>query len=142
MFKKRIVVDSSVIVKWINTQEEKNIDRADKILHDAQEEKIEIYTSELAKYEVGNALLKRKQLQLPQAYASLGTAYALPVTFVSETEDLANESYKIGQDLKITYYDASFLSLSKKYKATLVTDNIKHQEKLSDIKVVPLSKYK
>lgn len=142
MFKKRIIVDSSVIVKWINTQEEKNIDRADKILHDAQEEKIEIYTSELAKYEVGNALLKGKQLQLPQAYASLGTVYALPITFVSETEDLANESYKIGQDLKITYYDASFLSLSKKYKATLITDNIRHQGKLSGIKVVPLSKYK
>lgn len=142
MFKKRIVVDSSVIVKWINTQEEKDIDRADKILHDAQEEKIEIYTSELAKYEIGNALLKGKQLQLPQAYASLATIYALPVTFVSETEELANESYKIGQDLKITYYDASFLSLSKKYKATLVTDNIRHQGKLSDIKVIPLSKYK
>src|SRR3989338_6636587 len=53
---KRIVVDSSVIVKWLSSQDEKFIPQANKILQDAKEEKIEIYTTELANYEVGNTL--------------------------------------------------------------------------------------
>lgn len=140
--KKILIVDSSVIVKLINAQNEQYIEKANKILKDAEDEKIDLYTSELAKYEVGNALLKRKQLELPQAYASLGTVNALPITFVSESEDLAKSTYQIGKQVGITYYDAAFLSLAKKYEAVLVTDNIKHQGKASAIKVIPLSKYK
>lgn len=139
--KKILVVDSSVIVKWINTQDENHVERADKILRDVRQEKVLILTSELAKFEIGNALLKRKQLDLPHAYASLGTIYALPVTFVPETEDLARTTYRLGEKLNITYYDASFLSIAKTYKAILVTDNVKHQGKQSEVKVVPLAKY-
>ena len=102
---------------------------------------LEILTSELAKYEIGNALLKRKQLDLPRAHASLGTIYALPITFISETETLARSTYQLGQELNITYYDASFLSIAKAYKASLITDNIKHQGRPSGIKVVPLARY-
>lgn len=141
MSKKKIVVDSSVIVKWINTQDERHVECADKILKDVRQEKVEILTSELAKYEIGNALLKRKQLELPHAYASIGTIYALPVTFVPETEDLARSTYRLGKKLNITYYDASFLSIAKAYKAILITDNVKHQGKQSEVKVVPIAKY-
>lgn len=140
--KKILIIDSSVIVKLINVQNEQYVEKANKILKDAQDEKIDLYTSELAKYEVGNALLKRKQLELPQAYASLATVHELPITFVSESEDLAKSTYQIGEKADITYYDAAFLSLAKQYKATLITDNIKHQGKATAIKVIPLSKYK
>lgn len=140
--KKILIIDSSVIVKLVNAQNEQYIEKANKILKDAQDEKIDLYSSELAKYEVGNALLKRKQLDLPQAYASLDTVNALPITFVSESEDLAKSTYQIGKQAGITYYDASFLSLAKKYGATLVTDNIKHQGKTLEVKVIPLSRYK
>ena len=34
--KNKVVVDSSVIVKWINSQEEKNLDKADKLLKDCE----------------------------------------------------------------------------------------------------------
>ncbi len=141
MPKKKIVVDSSVIVKWINTQNEAYTERADKILKDVEQDKVEILTSELAKYEIGNALLKRKQLDLPHAYASLGTIYELPITFVPETEALACSTYQLGKKHNMTYYDASFLSVAKAYKAPLVTDNIKHQGKQSEVKVIPLARY-
>lgn len=138
---RKLVVDSSVIVKWVSSQNEKNISQADKILKDAQRGEVEIYTSELAKFEVGNALLKGKALDLPQAYASLGTVYSLPIIFVSETEDLARMSYALGQKLNITYHDASFLAMSKLYNAALITDNPKHQQRTGSIKVIPLARY-
>ena len=43
---------------------------------------------------------------------------------------------------KITFYDTCFLSLAKKIKGELVTDNIKHQRKnIEDIKVIDLKDY-
>lgn len=136
-----LVIDTSVFVKWLNQNREQNLESADKILQDVRSGQVELIAPELIKYEVGNVLLKGKQLTPDQAYISLGTAYALPVTFVSESEESARETYSLASDLGVTYYDASFLSLAKQYNATLVTDNIKDQGKKSDIRVTSLKDY-
>ncbi|MDP3974057.1 MAG: type II toxin-antitoxin system VapC family toxin [Candidatus Daviesbacteria bacterium] len=139
--KQPLVIDSSVIVKWVNTYKEEGVDQANKILEDAKAEKVELFTSEVAKYEVGNALLVKKGLDLTPAYISLGTVYNLPLNFVPETLPLAESTYKIGQELKITYYDASFLSVAEQLGAVLVTDNVKHHGKSTKVKVIPLKDY-
>lgn len=136
-----LVIDTSVFVKWLNQNREENLDFADKILQDVKSGQVELIAPELIKYEIGNVLLKGKQLTPDQAYISLGTAYVLPVTFVSESKELARETYSLAHDLNITYYDASFISLAKQYNATLVTDNIKDQGKKSNIKVISLKDY-
>lgn len=137
----KIIVDTSVIVKWLNKSNEKNIDKADKIMESALKGEVELFAPELAKYEYGNVLLKGKQLTPNEAVISLGTAYSLPINFVGESEEIAQETYKLAFSLGITYYDASFLSLAKKYDATLITENIKHQGKHKDIKVKSLQEY-
>lgn len=137
---KSVVVDSSVSVKWVNQIDEKLLDQADRLLSDALSRSVNLLAPELSKYEIGNALLKKK-LDLPRAYESLGTVYQLPITFVPESEELAKDTYKIAQEAKITYYDASFIALAHQENATLVTDNPKHQGKDKEIKVIPLSQY-
>lgn len=139
--KKKIIVDSSVIVKWLSSQNEKHIYKANKILKHAKEDKIELFTSELAKYEVGNTMLTGKGLSNFQAFISLETLYNLPLTFISETEESAQETYALGQKLNLTYYDAVFISLAKKMEASLITDD-KDQARSLEIKVIPLSKYR
>ena len=137
----QVVVDSSVTVKWINQIDEELLDQADTLLKDVQLGSINLIAPELSKYEIGNALI-RKNLELPQAYESLGTVYQLPITFLPESEELARETYKIAQEYKVTYYDASFMALAEQQNTILVTDNIKHQGKSSKIKVIPLKDYK
>ena len=137
---KPVVVDSSVTVKWINEINEKLLVQADELLADAQAGSVNLLAPELSKYEIGNALLNKK-LSFLQAYQSLSTVYQLPITFVPETEELANETYRIAQQGSITYYDASFVALAERENAILVTDNIKHQGKDSNIKVVSLKDY-
>jgi len=95
MSKSQIIVDTSVIIKWLSLDNESYIDRANVILEDVQNQKIEV----------------------------------------------AVDTFSLASKLGITYYDASFLSLAKLYKATLVTENIKHQGKTKDIKVVALKDY-
>jgi len=137
----KLVVDSSVIVKWLNSTDEDNLGQSDKVLADALENKVEILAPELAKYEVGNTLLLKKKLSSKKVEIPLHTLFAFPIQFIAESEDLAKETFTLAESLKITYYDASFLSLAKKYDATLVTENIKHQGKSTKVKVKSLQDY-
>ena len=136
----KIVVDSSVIVKWLNRDNENYLDQADKILKNCQADKITLYAPELAKYEVGNALLNKK-MELPQTKSSMATLYSLPINFVKLDEESAQNTYDFADQLNITYYDGVFLTLAKKIKGILVTDNPKHQKSIRDIKILPLEDY-
>lgn len=138
---KKVVVDSSVIVKWLNATNEQDLEKSDQLLADALEGKIKLLAPELAKYEVGNVFLFSKKLSPQDLEIPLHTLFVSPIQFISESEELAKETYILAFNLGITYYDASFLSLAKQYNATLVTDNIKHQGKASDIKVISLKDY-
>ena len=136
-----LVTDTSVFIKWLNKNNEQNLDKADKILQEVKAGQSEILVPELIKYEIGNVLLKGKKLMPNQAYVSLGTTYSLPVTFITESEQQAKKTYTLAHKLDITYYDATFLTLAKRYNATLITENIKDQRKAPNIKVVPLKDY-
>lgn len=141
MRKKQIVVDSSVAVKWFNIKDEGNLDQADKLLKELEEEKIEIFMPEISKYEIINALLYKK-LNLSLIETSLSTIYSMQVKFVPLDSVLATQTVEIAYKNKITFYDACFLSLAKKIKGELVTDNIKHQKKnIKNIKVIELKDF-
>lgn len=137
---RKIVLDSSVIVKWLNGINENYLDRADLILDRLESGRIECYAPELAKYEVGNALSLGKKLKQAKLRICLDLLYSLPITFIPETYELSYLTSTFISNNQITYYDASFLALAKNLDAILVTDNIKHQRH-SKIKVISLSDY-
>ncbi len=137
---KKIIIDSSVSVKWINQIDEDLLEQADKILLDVQAEKIVLFAPELSKYEIGNALL-RKQFSTQHVKDTIHLLYQLPITFVPETEDLAKQTYMIAHETGMTYYDASFVALAKQEDALLVTHNAKHQGKSTTVKVISLKDY-
>lgn len=141
MSKQLFILDTSIIIKWLSADNENDLDRANAILSDVQTNRVEILAPELAKYEVGNVLLHGKNLSSPQAEVVLTEFYGLPIIFVPLSKEQAKETFRLAFNLTITYYDASFLSLAKNYEATLVTENIKHQGKTNDIKVIALKDY-
>ncbi|MBI3577462.1 type II toxin-antitoxin system VapC family toxin [Candidatus Gottesmanbacteria bacterium] len=137
----KFVVDSSVLVKWVNSQDEQYLQEADALANDCKKGKVILIAPELAKYEVGNALWK-KVLPIPQAQASLGTIYAGPVEFVKQDEAQAMRAMEIAVSSRMTFYDASFVSLAEQRGAKLVTDNPKHQQKVKSVTVVPIKEYR
>ncbi len=138
---KKIVVDSSVMVKWLHQEDEGYLEQADRIIKDAQKDRIVVLAPELSKYEVGNALLIKKKLTPNEAKVLLASFYSLPIQFIAQSQDNANETYNIAHKAHITYYDASFIALAKQENAVLVTDNPKHQGKTKEITVRPLQNY-
>ena len=139
---KKIVADSSVVLKWLYREDENLLTQADQLLQHALDGKVKLLVPELAKYEVGNVLLKAKQLSRDEGIESLSLFYALPVQFVPESFDLSKETYGMGIQSGMTYYDASFVALAKQEEAILVTDNPKHHKKISGVNVLPLGDYK
>lgn len=137
---KKIVVDSSVIVKWLNSQNEKYLTQTDKLLLDCEKGKITLIAPELAKYEVGNALLY-KEMETTLTHASLSTLYSLPIEFIPLTEEEASDSLDIARENKVTFYDAVFVNLTKKIGAVLVTDNPKHQKQIKGAKIIAIKDY-
>lgn len=137
---KLLVIDSSVAVKWLNSQDEKDISSSDKILKDTNEGKVNLYAPELSKYEIGNALLNKK-ITVAEALLSLSTLFSIPITFVVMEEEDAAETYKLAFKYKMTYYDASFVYLASKLQATLVTANPKHQKSIKEADVITLSEF-
>jgi predicted nucleic acid-binding protein len=136
----KIVLDASVIVKWYSEEEGSDLSR--QILLFLKNKKIEIFLPELAKYELGNALLKGKKLPFSLAKKALESFYLLPLNFLKETASLAEKSYLLGEKLGITYYDACYLAVAKSLKAVLVTENPRHQVKRKlGIKIFTLQEY-
>ncbi len=138
---KKAAVDSSVIVKWLNQENETNVEKADDLLESAYKGKMTLLVPELAKYEVGKALLMGKKLTSEQGVEALDLFYSLPLRFVSETNEMAKDTFQISIQAGITYCDASFVALAKQEEAVLVTDNPKHQAKIDGVKVVALADY-
>lgn len=141
-FPEPVVIDSSVTVKWLSKANESFTEEADKILKRLEKGRISLNLPELAKYEVGNALLK-KGIILEQTLISLEKFYHIPLNFFPLDLSLACSAMEIAHQEKITYYDACFLALAQKLNATLVTDNPKHQKRLhGKIKVIALKNYR
>lgn len=139
--KKRLVVDSSVMVKWLSVAGEQDVEQADQLLLDAQRGDVELFAPELSKYEVGNAILY-KGMELPQAKASLSTLFVIPINFVMQSEKISTLSVEVAAKSGITYYDASFIALAEELGGELVSANPKHMRRFSGVKVVPLKEYK
>ncbi len=138
-----VVIDTSVAVKWIISENEKYLEQADKLLARIKIGRLKCYAPELLKYEIGNAMISR---QYTTSYINLAlkTIYNLPVEFTSSDLELARETVTISKENNMTYYDALFIALANKIKADLVTDNIKHQGKYKgkEVKIIPLENYK
>lgn len=137
----KIIIDSSVILKWLYKENEKYLEQAESVLKDIIEGKIQSLAPDLAKYEVFNVLLKSKKLPYLEAKEAINFILDTPIGFRTLGRELAYDTYQFGLDAGITYYDASFIALAKQEKATLVTDNPKHQAKIKEVKVVALKDY-
>lgn len=136
-----MVVDSSVIVKWLSRTKEGYVEQAAAIIDAMRRGECSVYTPELSKYEIANALLKGKRLSVKQATQALELLYSLPLKFVVASKDDADCSYAIAHAQGIAYYDAVFLALAKTLSAPLVTDNVRHQRGAPGVQVIPLAKY-
>jgi predicted nucleic acid-binding protein len=132
-----IVLDASVILKWLFDDEDGGVSAAR--LKDAHVAGHEIVAApDLLFYEIGNVLATKTRL----SEAAVAEAFSLLWEFSLERFDLGLEEFQGGLNLsrkfKITLYDAAYVELSRRLKCPFITADKKLYEKVKSIKSVEL----
>ena len=138
---KKLVLESSVILKWLNQKHEDNIEQADKILNDVQIGKVLLYAPEAAKYEIGKILLVGKRLTQTESKIPLMVLFNLPIEFIPHSPELLKRSYVIASAYGIDIFESSFLALAEQKGATLITENVNDEVSDLGLKIVALEDY-
>jgi predicted nucleic acid-binding protein len=132
-----IVLDASVVLKWLFDDEE-GAEQASglKDAHVAGHEIVAV--PDLLFYEIGNVLTTKTRL--PEA--AITEAFSLLWEFSLERFDLGLEEFQgslaLAGKYKITLYDAAYIELSRRLKCSFVTADKKLYEKVKSIKTVKL----
>src|SRR3990167_2229724 len=140
---KPVVIDTSVAVKWIISENEKYLEQSDIILNNIKNGTVKCYAPQLLLYEIGNAMIS-KHCTTSYMKRAFKTIYSLPLQLAIHDRKLTEKTIDISRESNITFYDASFIALAASLRADLVTDNIKHQGKYKgkEVKIVPLKDYR
>ncbi|MCD6528949.1 type II toxin-antitoxin system VapC family toxin [Candidatus Bathyarchaeota archaeon] len=121
--KPRIVVDASVAVKWAIEGEPWET-QARTLLESIVSRKIEAYAPTLFLYEVASVMLRsaaRNVLKLVDGIKALKAMGNLGINVETTSWNDLAEILKIAATTNLTIYDSTYLHLSKKVKAKLVT---------------------
>ncbi|OGY26762.1 MAG: hypothetical protein A2Z11_02190 [Candidatus Woykebacteria bacterium RBG_16_43_9] len=133
----KLVLDASIILKLVRTENEEDQQIALDILKAFQDNKIDILLPNFWVFEIGNALVTRNVENFVTLYDFLLTVEFPTYTFKS------GELISIGElakEYKVSFYDASYHYLARLTSSTLVTADEKYFEKVKDIGNIRLLK--
>ncbi len=136
------IVDSSVILKWLNGSKEEDLEQALELLYWGETEKAYLFSSELCIYEVFNVLVRGKLLRGKILEEALEVFWRLPLILLATDQATSQASARIAVEQNITMYDAVFLSLAFQHDIPLITSNIKHHKSTDTCNVIPLGNWK
>jgi predicted nucleic acid-binding protein len=117
----KIVVDTSVFIKWFKSRDEELLREARKLLAEIESQSVEVHVPALLLYEVGNILLLKTRLKLAALEEALDRMEKLPFVVAPPAAPLLKRAIRLGRQLRLTFYDASFLALAVELDCTLVT---------------------
>jgi predicted nucleic acid-binding protein len=124
----KLVVDTSVLIKWIKTRDEDLVAEAKSLLKTIQETPLEVAVPALLLYEIGNILLMKTRLDTEALARAIDQISAFPLVVADPRADLLRRTARLGRELKLTFYDSSFLALAEELDCAFVTADRKLYE--------------
>lgn len=117
----RIVVDTSVLIKWFKTRDEDLLKEARTLLAEVEARPLEVHVPALFLYEVGNILLVKTRLGPAGLDDAIDRLETLPVIVAPPATPLLKRAARLGRELGLTFYDASFLALAVELDCPCIT---------------------
>ncbi len=136
-----LVLDASVGVKWFSGIGEDNVPQARAILAEVNNRSLVIVVPELFFHEIANALVHKVSLPSDTIFEMITELFSLNITVVHLDATQLKLAAKLARQNGITEYDACYVALAIIQNCTLVTDNSKHQGKIKDCRVLPISEW-
>ena len=117
----KIVVDTSVLIKWFKTRGEDLLQEAKQLLEEIERQRLEVHVPALLLYEVGNILLLKTRLGLTALDEAIERLEELPFVVAPPAPPLLRRAVRLGREFGLTFYDASFLALAVELGCPCVT---------------------
>jgi len=117
----KIVVDSSVLIKWIKTKDEELVIEARRLLTEIERRPLEVHVPALLLYEIGNILLLKTDLKSAGLNEAISNLEALPFAVAPPATPLLKRAARLGKEFHLTFYNASFLALAVELDCPFVT---------------------
>jgi predicted nucleic acid-binding protein len=117
----KIVVDSSVLIKWLKSRNEDLLTEARALLDKVERQPLEVHVPALLLYEVGNILLLKSGLKPAALDEAIEYLEALPFSVAPPATPLLRRAARLGRELDLTFYDASFLALAVELDCPFIT---------------------
>ena len=135
-------LDTSVIIKWFNQENESKVEIAHKIYEDMLDDKIILTAPSLLTIELVNALKKGKKMLAPAIKEIIKNLFSIPIIIKEPTQAVLEQTAEIMEIYQIAAYDALFVAAAKDSECQLISDDVKSHGKINDGSVVMLEDYK
>ena len=132
-----IVVDASIVLKWLMPHEEL-VDEALAIRQDHIEGRQPCACPELLLYEVANALITKSQVPLEEAIAGLALVLRDELIQYPFEDNDHGFAMRVAREHRLSLYDAAYVALAKKLECQLVTANRRLYHQVRRLKWVAL----
>lgn len=117
----KIVVDTSVLIKWFKTRGEELWEEAKRLLEEIEGQRVQVHVPALLLYEVGNILLFKTRLGVAALDEAIERLEGLPFVVAPPAAPLLKRAARLGREFSLTFYDASFLALAVELRCPCVT---------------------
>ena len=122
----KIILDTSVTIKWFFNEDEENTQAANLILNRYLDNEIGIIIPEIAIFEIANVIKYRiKTAQNKHIGANIiDKIFNLGIIFYINKEILKN-AFNIAIDINESVYDCIFIATAEYFKSKMITDDRK-----------------
>jgi predicted nucleic acid-binding protein len=117
----KIVVDTSVLIKWFKTRDEDLLKEARTLLEVVETRRLQVHVPALLLYEIGNILLLKTRLGVAGLDGAIEHLETLPFIVAPPATPLLKRAARLGRELALTFYDASFLALAVELDCLYIT---------------------
>lgn len=135
----KVVVDTSVIIKWFSSEEES--EKAQDLLRPITASRTELILPHFAQLEISNILrLGKKFLQVKTDKCIVDFFDLLP-RFVEIDKDYSLEISSLAYNHNLASYDAAFVAVANRWNIPLFTADYKHHQKSISKNIVWLKEW-
>jgi len=141
---KQLILDASIVSKWFI--EEQHTNKALQIRDLYAQGKVDITLPVLILFELGNVLLRHPSITLEASKGAFESFLGLGIKLKSFVEtEVLTKTLETSRRFNITFYDASYVTLSKLQNAKFVTADKKLYDKIKneiDVSLLTSIKFK
>jgi predicted nucleic acid-binding protein len=117
----RLLIDTSVLIKWFHREGEREIDQARAIRDAHVRGDLTAHVLDLAIYEVGNVLVRALRWRAPEVSAQIDDLLTLVGAPISPLPEWHRDAAALAEAHSLSFYDASWAAAANALHVPLVS---------------------